>query len=181
MKIRKGFVSNSSSSSFLCEICGAMGSGYDTCASELGFAILPCGHTICESEVLNLSDDEFAKLAVANLKEEIKKSEKIINDKSMSEIQIKSARYDLTSEQETLKDIEKVIKDGNSVRDNYIDITDEKYLKQQCPICTNKVVLEKDLLEYALTLLGKNKQQLTEEIKNKFTTQQDILDFCKKK
>jgi len=34
MKIRQGFVSNSSSSSFTCDVCGEEVSGYDVCLSE---------------------------------------------------------------------------------------------------------------------------------------------------
>lgn len=34
MKIRKGFVSNSSSSSFICDVTGKIYSGYDACLSD---------------------------------------------------------------------------------------------------------------------------------------------------
>ena len=34
MKIRNGFVSNSSSSSFICEVCGQDASGYDMSLSD---------------------------------------------------------------------------------------------------------------------------------------------------
>ena len=47
MKYRKDFVTNSSSSSFVCEICGNVDSGYDCSASELGFAECVNGHCFC--------------------------------------------------------------------------------------------------------------------------------------
>ena len=37
MKIRYGFVSNSSSSSFTCLVCGSTESGMDACASDFDF------------------------------------------------------------------------------------------------------------------------------------------------
>lgn len=129
MKIRKGFVSNSSSSSFLCEICGAMESGYDTCASELGFANLPCGHTICESEILSLSDDEFAKFVEDELKQyETKKTE---------------SQYSVNCFKK-LGGLDVFEIDKLPIKDKYYKLTRKKYIKEQCPICTNKVVLEKD-------------------------------------
>jgi uncharacterized protein len=175
MKIRKGFVSNSSSSSFLCEICGAMESGYDVCASELGFAELPCGHTICESEVLNLSDDEFAKLAVENWKQKIEDSKQKLNiadEKNKS-----NAQFYVDYNCERLSQIESIIQEGDSVKDNYRDINDERYLIQQCPICTNKVILDKDLLQYVLKKFNADKKEMVAEMQSKFTTRNDTLEF----
>jgi hypothetical protein len=45
MKIRQGFVSNSSSSSFLCDITGEMFEGYDGDLSEFGLASCENNHT----------------------------------------------------------------------------------------------------------------------------------------
>lgn len=51
MKIRQGFVSNSSSSSFICDICGMTEAGSD-CESMSDYGLVECnnGHTFCESE-----------------------------------------------------------------------------------------------------------------------------------
>jgi hypothetical protein len=52
MKIRTGFVSNSSSSSFVCEITGEQFSGYD--ASLGDFELVECqnGHIFSENYVI---------------------------------------------------------------------------------------------------------------------------------
>ena len=54
MKIRQGFVSNSSSSSFICDICGDISSGWDASPSELGFQMCENEHYFCEE---HLKDD----------------------------------------------------------------------------------------------------------------------------
>ena len=57
MKIRKGLVSNSSSSSFVCDVCGHSEGGWDRSAGELGFAVCVNGHTICIDHVLFDTED----------------------------------------------------------------------------------------------------------------------------
>ena len=56
MKYRKDFVTNSSSSSFICEICGRNESGFDLSLSDVGFAECVNGHIICEDELINYRD-----------------------------------------------------------------------------------------------------------------------------
>jgi len=53
MKIRTGFVSNSSSSSFVCEICGAADGGMDICLSDIGMVECENEHIMCERHVEN--------------------------------------------------------------------------------------------------------------------------------
>ena len=52
MKIRKGFVSNSSSSSFVCEICGQAESGYDMGLEEAGMVRCINDHIFCTEEAI---------------------------------------------------------------------------------------------------------------------------------
>ena len=56
MKIRKGFVSNSSSSSFICDVCGTAESGWDYSLSDAGMYECENGHTFCESHIINIEE-----------------------------------------------------------------------------------------------------------------------------
>ena len=47
MKKRLGFVSNSSSSSFLCDVCEQEGCGYDASPSDFDMAVCEKYHTFC--------------------------------------------------------------------------------------------------------------------------------------
>jgi hypothetical protein len=56
MKIRLGFVSNSSVSSFVCEICGRQEAGMDISMADFGFCECENGHTFCDEEKLECSE-----------------------------------------------------------------------------------------------------------------------------
>ena len=51
MKIRAGFVSNSSSSSFIWDVCGHDASGWDLGLDDAGMVECRRGHIICDSHV----------------------------------------------------------------------------------------------------------------------------------
>jgi len=63
MKIRTGFVSNSSSTSFTCDICGATETGWDSCGcEEFGFYQCENDHTICIEEAvgeIEMIEDDY--------------------------------------------------------------------------------------------------------------------------
>ena len=56
MKFRNGFVTNSSSSSFICQICGDVQSGWDMSFDEAEFVECENGHEFCVSHLINLPD-----------------------------------------------------------------------------------------------------------------------------
>ncbi len=54
MKVRNGFVSNSSTSSFICDICGEVESGYDMSPEEAGMFACEKGHYIHHKCIENM-------------------------------------------------------------------------------------------------------------------------------
>ncbi len=59
MKFRSGFVSNSSSSSFVCEICKEIVSGMDMGLEDAEMVRCENDHTFCESHINSELEDEF--------------------------------------------------------------------------------------------------------------------------
>lgn len=67
MKFRKDFVTNSSSSSYVCEICGRTESGWDMGLSEAEMMECVNGHTFCCDEALDKpSKKDLIKMILEN-------------------------------------------------------------------------------------------------------------------
>ena len=58
MKIRNGFVSNSSSSSFTCAVCNRSEGGYDASLRDFDMSECTAGHTFCDEERQNPDNED---------------------------------------------------------------------------------------------------------------------------
>ena len=70
MKFRRDFVTNSSSSSFVCELCGRTESGWDMTLRDADMVECVNGHTICADEMLTPPRD----LMIRMIREEMESS-----------------------------------------------------------------------------------------------------------
>lgn len=70
MKIRNGFVSNSSTSSFICEICGNIEADRDVNCRDVGMLRCKNEHIICEGHVTEEVLDKIEEFFLEEEKEE---------------------------------------------------------------------------------------------------------------
>lgn len=162
MKIRRGFVSNSSTSCFVCAICGGADGGHDVSAGELGFIEFPdCYHTVCESHV-GFSEDYQKKYR-----------EYVRNHLENNENEYERDVY------ESIKDIEdfKLFKEeyeceGYEIPDN-IEM-------DPCPVCNLSHITSDTLLEYILkSFLIPSEEDVKDEIRRKFKNLNEVNKFLK--
>lgn len=158
MKYRTGFVSNSSSTSFTCDITGRTESGYDMGLEEIGMFECQAGHTFDE-DCIDLDDVR------KDLRPEATKifHNEYAKDNEFSETFIDDIVHDLMG-------------------DYRYDLP-EKF----CPICQMKNFTHRDLrrffIAYRAEQSGVSKEEaeqlLYEDIRNKFKSYQEFKEFLK--
>ena len=200
MKIRTGFVSNSSSSSFVCEICGRSEAGYDMGIEEAEMYECVNGHTFCISEAV---EDITGYNSEATVEEKIA----IIleyHKKDLIYFKIKSGEI---SEEEIESYYEQIMEDLES-EDMYE--VDEKY----CPICQmlemsnndvylylenktkitraeafaaiknenrrRKKLYDNEYIRYVCDKIGKSSDEVADEIREKFSTYKEFAKSIKR-
>ena len=136
MKIRKDFVTNSSSSSYVCEICGRSESGWDLGLSECEMMECVNGHVFCWNEALAPTKEEMIKTLL-------------------------ETNYNLYYTEEKLKAMD----DDDLLytfieNDNYYDVPE-----CMCPICQFIEYSEYDLSEYLLKEYGVSRDEVFAEVK----------------
>jgi hypothetical protein len=161
MKIRNGFVSNSSSSSFTCEVCGETQSGMDMCRSEAGMVECENGHTFCESHEIAGPD-----VSLEN------KRERLFDD-------VEKSSYYQTRPREKAVELDTISNyTEDEVDESYKDkCEDDGHAAESCPICMFKDLDESRALRYLLQKNGLTEKTLLEELKAKFTTYVEFTKF----
>ena len=152
MKYRKDFVTNSSSSSFVCDICGNEISGWD-CSVRDGemFECVNC-HIICNEHVLTPPREKLLEF--------------------MREIESSySSIIPLTEEELSEMNNDDII---NEILSEwcYGEIPEEL-----CPICQFEEYSSKDMANYLLTKYKISKDEVFEDIKKKNKRRRKLYDF----
>ena len=181
MKIRNGFVSNSSSSSFICEVCGQDASGYDMCLSDAEMYECINGHVFCESHALDMDDDK--QFCIELIKSTIEDYTKRMNESTdTTGTDYGSVKYwesRINAEEETLKEVEESDEDFeySDVLENY-DFRYELPAKY-CPICQMEHVTDGDMVSYLFKKFNLNSVGVKDEIKSTFKNYDDFKTYKK--
>lgn len=162
MKIRKGFVSNSSSSSFICEVCGEVETGYDMSYDEAGFMMCEHGHVLCQSHIKPITIDK-AKVLLEKIKSDIKyASDDFLEKEEADQLQ-------------ELIDINVASLNCSSFQDYGYDELPEEI----CPICSLEAISDSDILTYILKEHNSTRQFVIEKAKKEFGTYGKFVESLK--
>lgn len=168
MKFRKDFVTNSSSSSYVCEICGRSESGFDLGLSECEMMQCVNGHTFCCDEALEKpTRKEMIKMIMEN-EWNIRWDSTTYSDVDVSEEELSNMDSDML--------FETFMSDGG-----YYDVPE-----CVCPICQFIEYSEYDLSAYLLKEYGVSRDEVFAEVKQlnkrrkKLYENEYITYVCKK-
>ena len=158
MKIRQGFVSNSSSSSFTCDICGDVSDGYDLDMEEAGVYECVNGHCFCEDHMngkIEIDMVAVKKFCLENAGQGYSKEEvlEMKNDELV----------DFATEWDYL--------------------CDDRYScpAEKCPICSFLNVNVNEAYMFLLHRISLSEEQLLKDIKEQFKDYDTFQKFLKDK
>lgn len=145
MKYRKDFVTNSSSSSFVCDICGAVESGWDMTLSEAEMVHCVNDHTICEGEILQIPRENFIQTILEYYESNI--------------------GYLDSSEIHSKEDLEAM--DDDDLMYEYFGMDDARYCMPEacCPICQFIEYSKNDMAKYLEKKYGVSRADVFAEVK----------------
>lgn len=156
MKVRNGFVSNSSSSSFMCDVCGTTESGWDAGLSDFDMVECgTCGSTMCAGHMEGLSDDDKRTMLLSN--------EYFIEQLEGGADKVQSATGD---------DLSGLVEEFRAESDWRYGIHE-----LECPVCTLKAISTRSVLGYLMKLYDVTRESLEDEIRSRFTTLGGLRGF----
>lgn len=156
MKIRKCHVTNSSSSSFICDICGREESGYDMCLSEAYMFECVNGHIFCTDEAIENTDEVI----------------KLIFDQELH-LEKNNGREDYTEEELRSWEFEKLVR---FYSDGYYDVPE-----CICPICQFEHYTDRDMVEYLLKKYNLKEEDVLRDWKLLFKNYDNFEKYLKTK
>lgn len=171
MKLRMGFVSNSSSSSFVCDVSGEVESGWDLSLSDCDYYQCESGHTFAGCYLLSptITVDEFIEWFYASsFNYNRYRNEYTDTKERIAQVLTDNEVFDKTSI-------------GNMV-ELFVETGEYRYSvsHHQCPICSMKNVRDEDMLGYLLKKVGGNRSDVANEIRDRFKTYTSFKDHIKR-
>ncbi len=177
MKYRLCFVTNSSSSSFLCDVCGNIESGYDLSLSDFDMYQCTNSHIFHDHEMIgNLSAWDYEEV-VTELNSRLE-SYKDRFEKSKSSDWLKSTIARLEGDIAQLKaepDDEGLLEE---ITEKY-ELNDSYVSPKYCPICQLKEMTDSDIITYLYKKSGLGYKALLKKVKENFSTYEELKTFLK--
>lgn len=175
MKIRLGFVSNSSTSSYICTCCSSVEAGFDLCREEAGFYMCENGHDLCSScaptevevrnYVYNMSGKDFLHF--------LKNADSTYSEWNADKIIAFCENLDNKKLKEKVKDLG-IPSDEQQELDSFLST---RVPKELCCICTLKSLDDYTVGRYLLVRNHMSYNDLIKDVQESFKNYQKLNQF----
>ena len=154
MKFRKDFVTNSSSSSYICDICGNEVSGWDYGLSDAEMVECENGHTFCTEHMLTPSKEDILSM---------------IDEGLLNDFDNEFKRSDLNDD------------DRNFWFEQHLYDSDLAWAipAKFCPVCQFETILPEDAKDYLMRKMSLTGEQLLAEWKKEFKDYAELRKYCR--
>ena len=162
MKIRLCHVANSSSSSFVCDVCGRTEAGFDMDLSDAEMRECENGHTICESHIkTELTTVKIAEVIMKRIDRDYTRN---IHTKYVA------ARVEMGDEDWA----EMVCEE----QDGHVDEIESCDMPAEiCPSCLFQSISKDDLIDYLLKKCGMSKGVIESLCQQEFSTYPEFKTY----
>lgn len=176
MRFRLDFVTNSSSSSFICDVCGRVEGGLNYSIEDAEMYECENGHTFCQDEVIGTvgkyAKEEFIEI-LKSRRDYYKAQEGSYYEELIDRASFLIYKLDGATSQE---DIEEAIEEGMECF--YID---EDYIpSSNCPICSLRNLKDSETIMYLFKKYNINEVGLLKEIKDAFEDYKNFKEYIEK-
>jgi len=154
MKVRHGFVSNSSTSSFLCDVCGDIQADRDLCLSDAEMRECINGHTFCDSHMLGEFDVDAMSF------------------EEKKQILLNASSYYSDKAGKVEADIEELF-------DSWKGDARYEMPSTSCPLCQLDQVPDEMMFKYLFKTTNSSKEELTKQIREQYGTYEKLAEAMK--
>jgi hypothetical protein len=181
-KFRLSFVTNSSSSSYICEICGRHEEGWDISLSEIEMFECENGHIFCEDEAVETPN--YKEYLEECLKDEADKLAKLSD---MGEDELESMAYDYELRYylpEKYCPICQFISYSEYDMARYLEKTkgisrDEVFAEVKKTNKRRKKLYDEEYIRYVCKQFNLMEDELVNDVKSKYNTYKDFKQFIR--
>jgi hypothetical protein len=158
MKVRKGFVSNSSTTTFICDVCGNVEAGMDISISECEMRECVNGHTFCIKH-------DTGKISIDGMRRAVENASKwTVDDETKEEVR------NMTDEE-----VEEWFE--NEGEDAFYDIMNYEYPAEWCPLCNFRALARTDIISYLMKKHGLTAEGLATEMQGAFNDYETFQQY----
>jgi len=178
MKIREGFISNSSTTSFTCDACGEIHAFHDSIGFEdMGIIQYSCGHGVC-CEKPNMDDENVQKKWEQGVRQALKEKQEDFKNTEPNRWQ---SAEDIQNE---ISKIQKVLntEEFSSFKEKLRDLGyrwRDYYPSSLCPVCSLDSINNDYVFDYVIAKFQLNLNEIHKEIKSKFKNFTEYKEWIK--